>query len=193
MEDAMKRHTLGLILLALALACPAWVLCAIGRGPLDPAREAIPPDVAAMLRQAEDAHEKGLVEEALAAWSRVILRAPGTSAWGVAVINSGICLRGQGRHQEAVALLSQILGSGLNDRDPGGNLMRVYQNYRHTACLELSSCFEAMGDRVQAVRYAVLARDRHQFQSWCGTCQAQAWSELRARLARLGQPPIRPR
>jgi len=59
--------------------------------------------------------------------------------------------------------LESLLVSGVNDRDPSGNLMEAYQNYRHRACLEISSCHEEAGDREAALRYAVLARDRYPY------------------------------
>ena len=76
-------------------------------------------------------------------------------------------------------------GSGVNDCDPSGYLMEAYQNYRHRACLEISFCHEEMGDRKAAFRYAVLARDRHSYQSWCGTCLMESHAALRKRIERL--------
>src|SRR4051812_44421268 len=77
------------------------------------------------------------------------------------------------------------LGSGVNDCDPSGNLMEAYRNYRHRACLEISMCHEEEGDREAALRYAVLARDRYPYRSWCGTCLMDSKATLRERIERL--------
>jgi hypothetical protein len=101
------------------------------------------------------------------------------------VLNAGIADREGGRHREAIAWFETLLGSGVCDRDPSPNLMEVYRNYRHRACLEISACYEALGETASALRYAVLARDSYPYQSWCVTCQRSAAKEVAERIGRL--------
>ena len=101
------------------------------------------------------------------------------------MLNAGIADREGGRHREAIAWFETLLGSGVCDRDPSPNLMEVYRNYRHRACLEISACYEALGETASALRYAVLARDSYPYQSWCVTCQRSAAKEVAERIGRL--------
>jgi tetratricopeptide (TPR) repeat protein len=138
-----------------------------------------------MVQRGIKSHEAGDPEKALAQWERVVERYAHTSAWGVAVYNSGVVHKELGRQQEAIALFERLLAGPVNDLEPGANLMETYRNYRHYACLGLSECYEQMGDRQEALRYARLARDRYRFQSWCGTCLMQAAKEVEDRISRL--------
>jgi tetratricopeptide (TPR) repeat protein len=133
------------------------------------------------------AYEEGRREEGLAEWGRVIDRYPHTSAWGVAVFNTGYDLRERHLYREAIARFESLLGSDLDDRDPSGYLMNPCQNYQHQACLEISSCHEALGDYPLALRFAVLAQDRYPFQTWCGTCRMEEYRALEDRINRLKQ------
>jgi hypothetical protein len=106
---------------------------------------------------------------------------------GVAIYNTGIHERDQGRYGEAITRFESLLGSCLDDRDPSGYLMEAYQNYHHQACLQMSVCYEALGDYPSALRIAVLARDAYPYQSWCGTCMMEAGQALKERIDRLQQ------
>jgi hypothetical protein len=77
----------------------------------------------------------------------------------------------------------------VNDLAPSGNLMSVYQNYRHRACWQLSACHEELGDFDAALQFALMARDRYPYQTWCGTCAAEARSALEERIERLKRRP----
>lgn len=57
----------------------------------------------------------------------------------------------------------------VDDKEAGGDIMEAYRNYRHRACLEIAECYEAQKDYVTALTYAEVARDKHKYQSWCGT------------------------
>jgi len=42
-----------------------------------------------------------------------------------------------------------LLDSSVNDLEPSGFLMEAYRNYRHQACLQLSGCYEDLGDHLK--------------------------------------------
>jgi tetratricopeptide (TPR) repeat protein len=177
-EPADRHHPwlseLGLLLGIAAL----YTSCCYGRRGVE--REA-----GEVVRRANAAYEEGRQEEALGEWAVVIDRYPFTSAWGLAIYNTGIHERDQGRYGEAITRFESLLGSGLDDRDPSGYLMEAYQNYHHQACLQMSVCYEALGDYPSALRFAVLARDAYPYQSWCGTCLMEAGQALHERIQRL--------
>jgi Tetratricopeptide repeat len=137
------------------------------------------------LEQGMTAFDEGEPDEANRRWEEVVARYPYTLAWGPAVFNSGLAHHKKGRHREAIALFERLLNSSVNDLEPGGRLMEAYQNYRHQACLQLSRCHEDLGDFPSALRYALLARDRYPYRSWCGTCQMSANTALKAQIERL--------
>jgi tetratricopeptide (TPR) repeat protein len=139
----------------------------------------------AEVNRATDVYQAGRVEEGVAGWEQVIARYPGSSAWGVALFNTGLDLREQHRYPEAIARFETLLASRLDDAAGTGNLMRTSQNYHHNACLQLSHCYESLGDRAAALRYAILARDRYHFVTWCGTCQLDAERHLQLLIDRL--------
>jgi tetratricopeptide (TPR) repeat protein len=125
--------------------------------------------------------------EAMEAWDRVIATYPHTSAWGVAVFNSGLCERRRGHYREAIGRFELILPAPLDDRLPSGNLMEAYLNFHHNACVQLSGCYEELRDYGAALHYALLARDTYPYESWCGTCLIQEGAALSERIDRLEQ------
>jgi tetratricopeptide (TPR) repeat protein len=132
-----------------------------------------------------DAFDAGRVDEALAEWQEVRARYPYTSSWGCATFNSAFCHQKQGEFQQAMAYYEELLSSELNDKDHSGNLMSPYQNYHHSACVQLSACCEAMEDYPVALHYARLAQTRYPYRSWCGTCHGSAARALHRRIERL--------
>src|SRR5262249_18543468 len=82
-----------------------------------------------------------------------------------------------------------------NDRTPTCWIMDPYSNYHHYACLGLSRCYEKLDNLPQALHFARLALEVHQYQTWCGTCSMSSRQRLRKRIERLeaqGTQPRRP-
>jgi tetratricopeptide (TPR) repeat protein len=171
------RSCLGVCLLA--------GLCLVLQFGFSFGRQRIEQEAANAEKRGYAAYMEGRREEALMEWGRVADSYPCTSAWGVATFNMGVCLREQGRQREAIARFESLLGSSVNDYEPSGYLMEAYKGYRHRACLEISSCCEEAGDREATLRYALLARDRYPYRSWCGTCMMESRRELQERIDRL--------
>jgi hypothetical protein len=178
---ARRRWAVLLVVLAALFVGCSWGSRAAEREANDAVRRGIA------------AYEEGHDDEALAEWGRVIDRYPFTSAWGVAVFDSGLRHRRRGQPRQAIALFERLLDGPVDDRDPTGYLMEAYQNYRHRACLEISACHEALNDYPEALRFALLARDKHPYESWCGTCLLEAHEGLRERIRRLEQGKDRAR
>jgi hypothetical protein len=170
-----SRWLLSLPILAVLLI---GILCGLG---------VVERQASAFAEEGNVAFEAGDPEGALARWAVVVVHYPRTRAWGVAVFNSGLAHRRQGRQAEAVAAFEMLLPSGVNDLEPGGNLMETYRNYRHSACVEIAGCYEDAGDYPAALRYLDLARNRYPFESWCLTCSMEVREELDRSTERVRQ------
>jgi tetratricopeptide (TPR) repeat protein len=135
-----------------------------------------------LLRAGIDAYERADADEALERWQAVTARYPFTSAWGKAIFNTGMVYKEQHRYEEAIGHFERLFPSHVDDHESGAGLMEVYRNYRHRACLEISSCYEARGDYAAALHHARRAKTEYRYQSWCLTCRASAGRELAKRI-----------
>lgn len=123
--------------------------------------------------------------EAEKLWHRIVLDYSASEEWGATVFNLGVLYKEQKRFEPAISMFSKLFNSQVNDREAGGNIMETYRNYRYRAALEISECHERNGSIDAALEFAILARDRYQFQSGCGTCQMQARDSLSKRIELL--------
>lgn len=101
---------------------------------------------------------------------------PGTPVWGRCVFNEGYILRRMGYPSASIAAFSQIFPSGVNEHDPGPNIMEAYRNYRHRAAQEISGAYADIFDFPRSYYWMYLSSTRYPYQSWCGTCR---WSTER--------------
>lgn len=101
---------------------------------------------------------------------------------GMALFNRGHALARAKEWDKAIEAFLALIGSDVDDRDPGEHIMETNRNYRHRAALEISRCYEAQANYAEAYRWTVRARDDHRFVSWCGTCQEQSARALSKRL-----------
>ena len=180
--DARPWHWPGRQTLLIWLSAPAAGVIVLFSCHL---RLSVEAEAGKKLQQGITAFEEGDPDEAIRRWEEVVARYPYTSAWGPAVFNSGLAHRERGRYREAIAVFDRLLDSSVNDLEPSGILMEAYRNYRHQACLQLSRCYEDLGDHPSALRCALLARDRYPYRSWCGNCQMEANAALRSQIEHL--------
>jgi len=137
------------------------------------------------LEAANQRFSKGEVREAIRDWEALRAEDSRLSTWGKVTFNIGIAHKRLGGYDEAIRAFETIFPSKVDDREPGGNLMEEFRNYRYRACLEISSCYEAKGDIARALEYANLAREKYKYQAHCGTCAKEAESALSDRIERL--------
>jgi tetratricopeptide (TPR) repeat protein len=95
-------------------------------------------------------------------WSKVMLRYVGSPAWPEAVFNLGILCKEKKQYIEAIALFNTLLESRSKDS-------AAYRDYLHSSALELSQCYEALGNYTNALKWAREAQTRYPSQSMCGT------------------------
>jgi tetratricopeptide (TPR) repeat protein len=137
------------------------------------------------LSRGQRAYEGKKLDEALLNYLRASTDYPNSRSYGIAQYNVSIVLKDQGKYDEAIAEFAELFPSAVSDRDPGGNIMEAYRNYRHRAALRISECYEAKRDFVRALQFATLARDKYRYQSWCGTCSDSASRALAKRIEDL--------
>jgi hypothetical protein len=59
------------------------------------------------------------------------------------------------------------------------------RNRSHRSALAISRCYETTGAYHPALRYAMLAKTKYPFHSWCGTCLQGERFAVNKRIARL--------
>jgi tetratricopeptide (TPR) repeat protein len=129
--------------------------------------------------------KRGDVEGALADYQRISRDYPDCGAFGMAQFNVGSILQQQTKYDEAIAEYKKIFPSAVNDRDVGAHMMETNRNYRNKAAWQISRCSAAKGDHKAALDWALAARDKYPFSSWCGTCSAQEEERTANEIVRL--------
>jgi hypothetical protein len=117
----------------------------------------------ALLAAGNVLHESGDFSGAQTNWSKVMVRYVGSPAWPEAVFNLGILCKEKKRYMEAIAFFNTLLESKSKHTER-------YREYSHSSALELSQCYEALGNYTNALKWAREAQTRYPSQSECGTC-----------------------
>lgn len=123
--------------------------------------------------------------EAEKQWRLICGQFPHTSHFGLAQFNLGYVLQEQGKFAEAIEEYNKLFPSQVNDKDPGSNIMEAYRNYRNRGAKQISQCYDKLGKPREALEWAILARDKYRYESWCGTCSQQESAATAANLVRL--------
>jgi len=182
MKSLMKKLVPCFAVLCLAASVPSW------------AAEAEPEKAHAEKRQfldrfdvANDLFSKGKVREAATAYKALLREGLKPPTWGKVTFNLGIAHMKLSEYDEAIHTFETIFASKVDDREPGGNLMEEFRNYRYQACLKISRCYESKGDIPRALSFAIRARDDQKYQAHCGNCAMSASEALQDRIDDLGK------
>ena len=132
-----------------------------------------------------DAYGRRDFERAEADWLAATKCSKSAPSWPKAIFNLGLVQMERKNYPRAIAYFEQVIQSHPNDAEPGSHLMQTNQNYSHRSALEISVCYENMGDYRKALEFARLAKNRYTYVSWCGTCQMTDRRQLQARIAYL--------
>jgi tetratricopeptide (TPR) repeat protein len=82
--------------------------------------------------------------------------------------NLGMTYQKLARYDDAINAFTQIFNMDVNDREPGGNIMEPYRNYRSRAQWEVANSLFAKGDYKGALEAYQTTRLKYPLQSWCG-------------------------
>lgn len=133
-----------------------------------------PEDAAsALLALGNLAHERGDAHEAVRQWQRAVDGFPDTRDWPKALFNIGVVLKEQEAFDRAIEVFQRLLGSNVNDLEPGAHLMEDYRNYRSRASWEIGLCRLGSGDAAGALEAFRTTREKYPFQSTCGNAHQE--------------------
>lgn len=117
----------------------------------------------ALLAAGNVLRESGDFSGAETNWSKVTSRYVGSRAWPEAVFNLGILCKEKKRYMEAITFFNTLLESKSMDT-------ARYRDYLHSSALELSQCYEALGDYANSLKWAREAQIKYPSQPDCPTC-----------------------
>jgi tetratricopeptide (TPR) repeat protein len=179
-----SAHALFLVVAVILICDLSWAAAVadIATCPEPTRRNEVP---AALLADGNAAFEAGDLAKAEARWKQIRECAGATAGWPKAVFNLGLLEYRRKNFRQAITYFDEILQSRPDDKEPGGNIMETNRNYSHRSALGISQCYEAMGAYDSALRYALLAKTRYRYYSWCGTCSDSARFTLNKRIAYL--------
>jgi len=145
------------------------------------------PEVAARVyvAKATQAYYRKNLTEAEALFQKVCSEYPDTSAWGDGEYGLGLVLQEQQKYDEAMLEYAKLFPSKVNDNIIDAESSEDYPNYRFRAALRISECYEAKKDGTKALEYALLARDRYKFVSYCKDCLRETRQNVENRVKKL--------
>ena len=110
---------------------------------------------------------------------------PDSMVYGDALYGTGLVFQEQAKYDEAVKAYERLFPSKVSDYliDPEG--AEDYKSYRFRGAMRVSECYEAKKDYRSALEYALAARDRYPFISFCSNCLKNTAETLNKRIARL--------
>ena len=131
------------------------------------------------------AFEKKNFPEALTHFRMVCTEYIDSNWYGDAQYDVGLVLHEQQKYDEAVVEYAKLFPSHVNDYAVDPESSDELKNYRFKAAMRISECYEAKKDFSRALEYALLARDRYKFLSWCKTCLQTVKDNLDQRITQL--------
>ena len=115
-------------------------------------------------------YENEKVDSALIVWESVVENYPDTSiCYGRIFNNIPILYAQQENLKESKKWFQKIIDSSLNDLAEGDNLMAQYANYKHNACLRMSSLLKDENKIVESFEYIFLAETKFPYQTRSAT------------------------
>ena len=129
--------------------------------------------------------QKGNIREATVDYQALLKEDLTPPTWGKITFNLGMAQMRLSEFDAAIRTFETIFPSNVDDKEPGGNIMEEFRNYRFRASLLIARCYEEKGDIASALATLAKARDDHLYQAHCGTCASDADKALRSRIAEL--------
>ena len=141
---------------------------------------------AVLLRAGNKFFEDKDLESAEKCFKKISKDLKNTSNWGRGQYNLGLTLMAMGNIPEAIKAFDSILNSGVNDSDPGSNLMALTMNYRSEACKQLSLCYENSNNNLIAIKFERLAMGYYPL-GGCGNCSVHFFQSCQNRIKSLDE------
>lgn len=130
-------------------------------------------ETSSKLDQGNAAYSAKNFEEALKIYEDVVATENDPSTQAKAIFNLGLTCKALRRYEEAINAFRKIFDLSVNDREPGGDIMEPYRNYRPRAKWETGHCLFELGRYAEALAVYAETKEKHPFQSWCGNEKAE--------------------
>ena len=152
------------------------------------------PEVCAMvyLDRAQRAYHQKDMNAAEALFRRVCNDYAATSLYADALYGVGLVLQDEQKYDAALTEYTKIFSSNANENLLDPESSEDYPNYRFKAALRISECYEATKDLKKALEYALMARDRYKFVSYCKDCLRNTRQNVENRVKQLEQAVNKP-
>lgn len=124
-----------------------------------------------ILEQANQLYAAKQYAQAVSAYQKLLTEVSDAPTKAKVIFNLGKTYQQLRQYDKAIETFQQIFAMDVNDREPGGNIMQAYRNYRSHAQWEIGNSLFAKGDYEGALAAYRTTREKHPFRSWCGTCQ----------------------
>lgn len=125
-----------------------------------------------ILAQANQLYSESKFSEAEIAYKNLLEVVSDAPTKAKIIYNLGMTYQQLREYKKAIKTFGLIFSMDVNDKEPGGNLMQAYRNYRHSSQWEIGNSYFAMGDFENALNAYRTAKEKYPYRSWCGTCQA---------------------
>jgi tetratricopeptide (TPR) repeat protein len=152
------------------------------------------PEVAAMvyLERGQKAFDRKDLITSEALFRKVSGDYPTTSVYADALYGLGVVLQTEQKYDAAVAEYARIFTCKLNENLLDLESSEDYPNYKHKAAIRISECYEATKDPARALEYALMARDRYKFVSYCKDCMFKTRQNIDKRVRQLQEAVKKP-
>ena len=152
------------------------------------------PEVSAMVYvdRGQKAYFRKDMNASEASFRKVCADYANTSLYADALYGLGRVLQDEQKYDAAVAEYTRIFTSNANESLLDLESSEDYPNYRHKAAFRISECYEATKDLKKALEYALMARDRYVFISYCKDCQFKSRQNIENRAKDLEQAINKP-
>lgn len=127
-----------------------------------------------------------------AAFRKVCAEYANTSLYADALFGLGVLLQDEQKYDAAIAEYTRIFSSNANEDLLDRESSEDYPNYKYKAAVHISECFEATKDFQKALEYALMARDRYIFISYCKDCQLKTRQIIAKRVKDLEEAVKKP-
>src|SRR5205814_3233270 len=108
-----------------------------------------------------------------------------TTVYADALYGLGLVMQEEGRFDEALAEYAKIFTCNANENLIDPESSEDYPNYKFKAAIRSSECYEARKDMAKALEFALLAKDRYPFVSYCKDCLLKTRQNIAKRVEQL--------
>jgi len=152
------------------------------------------PEVCALvyLDRGQRAYERKDINASETFFRKVCTDYQATSVYADALYGLGAVLQEEQKYDAAMAEYTKIFSSNANENLLDPESSEDFPNFRFKAARGISECYEAKKDFKKALEYALMARDRYKFVSYCKDCMFKTRQNIETRVKQLEEAVNKP-